>query len=170
MNMRRLAFSGLLWAAAIVLTLVLAEFQRVTGPTYPKSGSLQMGSETIQYELLRTHDTGLDMPVRIEVGPPIQGSVVWRRFPTDEPWQTVPMEREGGELVSAIDFQPPAGKVEYQVVLESESGERHTIPDDEPAIARFKGAVPTAVLLPHVLAMFPQHVAGHSSPPRGPSA
>jgi hypothetical protein len=129
-------------------------FQRVTGPTYPKNGSVQMDSGSVDYELLRSYDTGSDLPVRIEVGPDIRGSLVWRRYPTEEPWGTVTMTREAGVLTAAIDSQPPAGKVEYQIVLESASGERRAVPDDEPAVARFKGPVPTAILAPHVLAMF----------------
>jgi len=72
--MPRFVISGLLWVAAILVTIALAMFQRVTGPSYPKSGSSKIGAETIPYELLRSYDTGSDLPVRVETGPDIRGS------------------------------------------------------------------------------------------------
>jgi hypothetical protein len=57
-------------------------------------------------------------------------------------------------LTAAIPHQPPAGKVEYRLILESGSGERFILPEGESVVARYKGEVPAWVLIPHVIAMF----------------
>jgi hypothetical protein len=59
----------------------------------------------------------------------------------------------GGGLEASIPHQPPAGKVEYRVVLQD--GARETsLPEDGLVVARFRGNVPAGVLIPHILAMF----------------
>jgi hypothetical protein len=66
------------------------------------------------------------------------------------------MAREGADLVTALPHQPPAGKLEYQVRLAkgpAEGGATALFPP-RPAVTRFKGDVPAAVLVPHVLCMF----------------
>ena len=82
----------------------------------------------------------------------VTGHVAWRRYPTDDPWQTIDLVRNGDTLTAALPHQPVAGKLEYQVRLER-GGERAVFPE-RPAITRFRNDVPAAVLIPHVLAMF----------------
>jgi len=64
----------------------------------------------------------------------------------------VVLARTGGTLEAALPHQPPAGKLEYQVRLRRGS-EQAAFPPLA-AITRFKGDVPAAVLIPHILAMF----------------
>jgi hypothetical protein len=118
-------------------------------------GNLTLGDETLVYRMLRSHGGAGDLPVRIETGnSTLQGTLVWRRYPTEEDWRLIPLRNENGALVAAVPHQPPAGKVEYQVILETQSGERHTVPDAETVVARFRGDVPIWILIPHVVAMF----------------
>ncbi|HSM12615.1 MAG TPA: hypothetical protein VLA66_00975 [Thermoanaerobaculia bacterium] len=142
----------LVWVLAIVVTLVAAVWQRTTGPTYPARGKVAVGGETVRYRLARSHVTGSDQPVRVAAGSEVSGEILWRRYPTREAWASVPMRREGAELVGELPSQPAAGKLEYRVVL-SAAGDRAEIPP-EPAVTRFRGAVPAPILLPHILAMF----------------
>jgi hypothetical protein len=152
--MRRPIVTTLLWLAAIIITLALAVFQRLTGPTYPLRGNLDVGSETITYRLLRSQGES-DLPVRIDTGTSgLEGTLLWRRYPTDEDWRVVPLINEDATLVATIPKQPPAGKVEYRLILESGSGERYALPEGESVVARYKGDVPAWVLIPHVIAMF----------------
>ena len=62
------------------------------------------------------------------------------------------MYRKEGKLIGVIPNQPPAGKVEYTIVLHSNSIDYKL--NEEPVIIRFKGAVPMAVLTPHIFFMF----------------
>jgi hypothetical protein len=52
-----------------------------------------------------------------------------------------------------IPHQPPAGKVEYRLILRS-GDDTVAIPEGDPIVARFRGDVPASVLIPHILAMF----------------
>jgi len=63
------------------------------------------------------------------------------------------MTRGDDGLEATIPHQPPAGKVEYRLVLDG-SGDRIDLPPSEAAVARFRADVPAAVLIPHILAMF----------------
>ena len=63
------------------------------------------------------------------------------------------MSRNGDTLLSMLPHQPPAGKLEYAVELQS-GDDMLRVPDRQSIVTRFKGDVPTGVLLPHVIAMF----------------
>ncbi|MFO7653634.1 MAG: hypothetical protein R6X25_07395 [Candidatus Krumholzibacteriia bacterium] len=80
-------------------------------------------------------------------------TLVWRRFPTADPWQRVRLLPRADRLEAEIPAQPPAGKVEYFLEVH-DRGRVHRVPADEALVARFKGEVPAAVLAVHVLAMF----------------
>lgn len=141
------------WAAAVVITLASAVYQRMSGPTYPVRGSVTLGGQTHSIRLTRTHPGAGDQPVVITMpDPAVTGHVAWRRFPTGDPWQTIDLARSGDALTAALPHQPVAGKLEYQVRLER-GAERAVFPE-RPAITRFRNDVPAAVLVPHVLAMF----------------
>jgi hypothetical protein len=144
--------SKVLWTVAVLVTLVSAYWQRVSGPTYPLRGDVTIGGQEVGYRLTRSHGGATDQPVRLVVPGNVQGEVVWRRFPTSDPWQVIPMVRSGDSLVAALPNQPPAGKLEYQVRLRDASGEVQL--PRRPAVTRFKGEVSALVLIPHIIAMF----------------
>jgi hypothetical protein len=83
----------------------------------------------------------------------VTGVVRYRRYPANEPLQDVPMSRVGEDLVALLPAQPPAGKLEYSVVLTTPSGTVN-VPGGEPIVMRFKGDVPALLLIPHVVTMF----------------
>jgi hypothetical protein len=143
----------LLWLAALVVTVALAAFQRGTGPSYPLRGTVVIDGQAHRYSLPRTHGGagGLEVSVALPAG--VDGTLLWRRYPTSDPWQALPMVRERQGLVTTIPHQPPAGKVEYRIELAA-AAEQVVIPAVEAAVARFRADVPAAVLVPHILAMF----------------
>jgi hypothetical protein len=141
------------WALAVVITLGTLAWQRTTGPTYPARGSVRLGAQTIELKLERSHSTASDQPVRVTVADPVvTGEVVWRRYPTSEPWGVLELRREGAVLGAMLPVQATAGKLEYQVRLRR-GGEQAVFPE-RPAITRFRGDPPVAVLIPHILTMF----------------
>ncbi len=144
----------LLWALAVLITLSSVVYQRMTGPTYPIRGKVTVEGERVSYKLIRSHETTGDAAMRFRVPDRgVRGELVWRRYRSNDTWQTIPLEREGDELIAVIPRQPAAGKVAYRVVLIPESGERIVL-NTEPALIRFKGPVPAVVLIPHILFMF----------------
>jgi hypothetical protein len=141
------------WALAVVVTLGSAYWQRVSGPTHPVRGGVAFEESAATMRLERSHGGEGDQPVRVHApDDEIEGVVVWRRYPTRDPWRRDALERRGDWLEGALPHQPPAGKIEYQVEL-ARAGERRTFPA-APAVTRFKGDVSPWALVPHVLAMF----------------
>jgi hypothetical protein len=153
------------WNVGVILLLVtmLLSFsrapprslpaQRMSGPTYPARGHVVLGGQEIRLRLTRSHGGAGDQPVRVDApDPAVTGTVAFRRYPTKDAWTFLPMARDGNALAAALPYQPPAGKLAYQVRL-SRGAETVLFPP-RPAVTRFKGDVPAAILIPHVAAMF----------------
>ena len=144
----------LLWLIALVLTVVAAYVQRVTGPTYALSGRTQLAGKTVVYALPRSHGGESDAPIIIQSSDSsVEGFVEWKRLNSDDRWTKVKMENRNGVVVSELPHQPPAGKLQYRIIL-TLGNEAAIIPANEPAVIRFKGDVPPAILVTHILAMF----------------
>ena len=109
-----------IWLLTFLVTVGFLVWQKMSGPTYPSRGSVDVGTGEFPVELLRTHSINGDLPVTVVTAAPgapdpgVAGTVVWRRFPTDEPWQRLPMRYEQGALRAELPRQPMAGKLEYQ--------------------------------------------------------
>jgi len=140
----------LLWVIAVVITLVSAIYQRMTGPTYPLSGEVKINEKTINYKLIRSQGGEEDAIIKIAThDDSIEGILYWKRFKTDDEFIAVPMDYENGELIASLPNQPKAGKLEYYVELNNVK-----IPAEQNVVIRFKGDVPIWILIPHVIAMF----------------
>jgi hypothetical protein len=147
---------------AVVLMLAAAVYQRRTGPTYPMRGEITVGADSYGYHLLRSQETTEQARIAVSrPGAEASGTLTYRRYPTNDPFTTVPLQAEAGEegevLVAYLPLQPPAGKVEYSLSLETAAGPVR-IPEigseEETIVLRYKGPVPAAVLIAHVACMF----------------
>lgn len=161
----------ILWFLAIVLTLAAAYYQRKTGPTYPKRIEVTLNDSLYTLSLVRS--IGLDerSEVKLKIADTsIKARILYRRFPTDEPYQSAPFvfsvrpvesylmnnifkitEEKG--LFAQVPPQPPAGKLQYYIEITDRNGTQ-TIMKESPVIIRFKGGVPGYILAPHILLMF----------------
>lgn len=146
--------SILIWIAAFVLTISTAIYQRITGPTYPISGEIKIGSEIINYKLDRSHGGEGDHPIVIRAeDKSITGILVWKRYKTIDEWTKVEMTRKDEELVAHLPHQPPAGKLVYHIVIQNEE-KSVILPNKGEVIIRFKGDVPVYFLIPHIIFIF----------------
>ncbi len=148
--------SAALWAAAFVVTVLLALFQRMTGPSYPLRGEASLSTgEVITFRLPRSDEGRGTLRVTLPKPAADQSlSLEWRRWPTDEEFSIIPMTDSGDDLLEAsIPQQPAAGKVEYRI-RENSEGTPSLIPATETVVARYRGSVPAGILIPHILAMF----------------
>lgn len=137
----------------MLLTAGLLVYQRRTGPTYPISISESVGQGQVTGSLIRTHETTGPAEISVSASPGLEGELVWRRFPTQDPWERMAMTREGGKLKASLPLLPAAGKAEY--VVEIKDGDaKGDFPKDGTAILRYKGAVPAWLLITHVVFMF----------------
>jgi len=148
--MRKFAF----WAIAVLITLASAVYQRMTGPTHPFRGKVSISSSEIKYGLPRSAENIEDCEIALKIpNPDISGFVTYKRYKTDDAWIQVPLTRKDSLLVASLPKQPAAAKLVYKVVLRAREKEV-SLTRDSPVVIRFKGVVPAAVLIPHILVMF----------------
>lgn len=145
--------SILLWLFSFLIMLSAAVYQRLTGPTHPKRGQVEIEGETIRYKLVRTWEVGSRAEVKIETPlEGVEGKVRLKRYKSFDEWSEKPLVRQGDELIAYLPELPAAGKVEYIIFLKQ--GDDFIQLEPEPLILRYKGAVPGLVLIPHIFFMF----------------
>lgn len=159
------------WLLAILITLSAAYYQRKTGPTYPIQEEIQVNGTEYKLRLIRSIELGERHYVKLGIkDSSISATLHYRRYNVDEPYKSVAfryeehpinsflmnrlfgVEKETG-LFADIPPQPPAGKIEYYFEITDGSG-KTTYFENQPIIIRFKGAVPSSILTPHIILMF----------------
>jgi hypothetical protein len=146
--------NAILWILALLITVSSAVYQRKTGPTYPISGETELEGKIITYELWRSHESTKDYEISIQAqDPALGGYIIYKRHKTDDPWSKRSLLRENGVLIASLPHQPPAGKLDYKVIVTHEDREL-SLSGENPVTIRFKGAVPPYALFPHILIMF----------------
>jgi hypothetical protein len=142
------------WILAVIITLGVAVYQRMTGPTYPESYKFEFNDKEYSFSLPRSQNGTNDAMILLNLKDAgIGGYIFYRRFKSGDEFDTIRFHRENEDLIAWLPGQPPAGKLEYGVKLFSMQGEElFTTP--EPIVIRFKDTVPAFVLIPHVLLIF----------------
>ena len=162
---------SILWFLAIVITLSAAYYQRKTGPTYPKSINVTVND--LVYELKLVRSLGLDerpeVKLRID-DTSLRARIFYKRFKTNDEYSVSefrykvypvnsPLMNKVFKVTEERGFfaelpqQQPAGKLQYYIELTDSKGTT-TLLKDAPLVIRFKGAVPSFILTPHILFMF----------------
>ena len=145
--------SLLFWLLALLITISSAVYQRMTGPTYPLVDKFKLGENIIPYKFERSHSITSDSKVSIAVkDSTVTAYLFWRRYKYDTEYNSIKMNGKD-TLVAYLPKQPPAGKLEYYVKIEN-NGDVINVPEQNDVVIRFKGDVPSWILIPHVLAMF----------------
>jgi hypothetical protein len=139
-----------IWLLAIIITVGSAVYQRLTGPTHPKHYVTLLNSKAISVTLDRAHAGDGNHVVSVTTNDEaITGTVEWKRFNTGDEFTAVPMTYRYGILTAELPHQPPAGKLNYKVIL-TDGKETFTAV----TVIRFRGDVPATVLILHVIFMF----------------
>jgi len=141
-----------LWVISFILMAGLGLYQRLTGPTHPVRGSVSLAGSKYTYSLLRSHDTGKDAVLEMEIPSGTKAIYRFKRFKSNDNWSTQDLVAVNDTLKAYIPAQPAAGKVEYQLAIFD--GEKYIPLSEEPVVIRFKGAVPKYILIPHIFFMF----------------
>ncbi len=145
-----------IWILALLITVASAVFQRKTGPTYPTDGKVKFHNNILSFTFLRTHSGNKGQPVTVEWAHPdtsLEATLLYRRINSSDPWMDIVMGQDESGFYATIPHQPPAGKVEYQIRVTADSSSIF-LPGEKPIVTRFKGKVPAAFLIPHILFMF----------------
>ena len=148
---------ALLWVMAVILMFIAVVYQRKTGPTYPKRGTLNLQGKSYRYKLTRSEWTNKDARAAVPGPENLTGTTFYKRYKTKDEFTALMMQRdeEKKDLFAILPRQPAAGKLEYYVELSFE-GQAIRIPSagEENILIRFKDPVPGFILWPHVVMMF----------------
>lgn len=143
----------MLWVVSFLVMAAIVIYQRVTGPTYPITAKIEINSQSYKFSLPRTHPGEGDQIISLAIpDKSVKGKFISKRFKSNDEWQTVSMVRNHENLEASIPHQPTAGKIIYQIILES-NGREFSL-TQEPVIIRFNSGVPTIVLILHLFFLF----------------
>ncbi|MCM1531847.1 MAG: hypothetical protein NC048_04820 [Bacteroides sp.] len=147
---------------AVVLTMLFAVFQRMSGPTNPKSGKVEVNGHKYAYKMPRSGTTGEETTVKFpniidntsgaSTQAASQGAFLfYRRYPLveGEEYTMVPMRWQDGSWTASLPSRPMAGKWAYYLQVEGRD-----FFADSPVVIRYRGMVPAGILIPHILLMF----------------
>jgi hypothetical protein len=139
----------------MAIMFAAADYQERTGPTKEFKGSFVLEGENYDYALIRSGNTDQGAPVLVpDPGQGVSGTVMYKRFPTSDPFSPLFLEPVAGELQGVLPVQPAAGKLEYYVLLDTSEGTLRIPEGEETLIIRYKDPVPLGFLVPHVICMF----------------
>jgi hypothetical protein len=144
------------WVFAVVFTVAMARYQKITGPTYPISGKTSLNGTEIKYQLIRTAENDKDAKIAINVpDTSIKGTITYKRFKSNDSLITTQLIRKNDTLYFMMSKQPAAGKMMYEIVLNhGDQKVKLNSKTNEFVVMRFKGPVPFTILIPHIFFMF----------------
>lgn len=157
--MKKKTYSILLWVLAVVLTLIIFVYQRMTGPTHPVMAKETFKGKEISYRLLRSRNINETLPVRIKApDAEVTAFINYKNYKdANDDWKSagneIEMKRTGDVLSGEIPGKKKmAAKIEYtvRVVIDNEN---FLINKGKSIVARFKGEVPAIFLIIHILFM-----------------
>lgn len=137
------------WILAIVITLALSIYQRMTGPTYPQKVNIELRGERYQIKLPRSGVQRDEIVTLKGVPSSVEAKMHYRRYPTTNDYTTVDFQWQDGAWQAALPVQPVAGKLQYYLTVDGKDYLK-----DEPVVIRFRNDVPAYILIPHILLMF----------------
>lgn len=137
------------WILAIVITLALSIYQRMTGPTYPKKVNVELRGQSFQIKLPRSGVQRDEIVTLKGVPSSVEVKMHYRRYPTTNDYTTVDFQWQDGAWQAALPVQPVAGKLQYYLTIDGKDYLK-----DEPVVIRFRNDVPAYILIPHILLMF----------------
>jgi hypothetical protein len=139
----------LYWLLAVVITLALSIYQRVTGPTHPKRVTVELRGDSYQLKLPRS-GVQKDEIVKLKGLPAdAKAQLHYRQYPTANDFTSADFLWKDSVLQAALPVQPVAGKLQYYLTVD---GKDYLA--EEPVVIRFRNDVPASILIPHILLMF----------------
>ena len=137
------------WLLAIVITLVLSVYQRMTGPTYPKRMTVELKGESYKIKLPRSGVQHDEMVTLKGIPSDVSSQIHYRRYPSADEYTTANFVWVDSAWQTVLPVQPVAGKLQYYITIDGKD-----YAADEPVVIRFRNDVPASILIPHILLMF----------------
>ena len=137
------------WLIAIVITLVLSIYQRMTGPTNPKRVTVELNEKNYKLKLPRSGVQEDEIVILKGIPSNTNAQIHYHRYPTSDEYTTIDFSWKDDKCQATLPVQPVGGKLQYYITVEGKD-----YPVDEPLIIRFRNDVPASILIPHILFMF----------------
>ena len=137
------------WLVAVVITLVLSIYQRMTGPTYPKKVIVELNRGSYKVKLPRSGVQHDEIILLKDIPSDTKAQLHYSRYPTTNDYTTVDFSLKDNQLQAVLPVQPVAGKLQYYITV---GGKDYAA--DEPPLIRFRNDVSAGILIPHILFMF----------------
>ena len=137
------------WTLAIVITLALSVYQRITGPTHPKKVTIELNGQQYKMKLPRSGVRTDEIITLSDVPAEANAQIHYRRYPSHDDFSTKAFTWQDSTWQVTLPVQPVAGKLQYYITVNN-----HNYPSDEPLVIRFRNDVPAYILVPHILLMF----------------
>lgn len=143
----------LIFVLAFFLTIFFSIYQRMTGPTHPFKVKLKIFEKEYKFKLPRSENTGKNAKIILPIADRIvKADLYFKNISEDKEWEKIEFKREGKELIASLKTLPPAGKYLYYIKLYYLL-KNVQIPE-KPITIRFKGKVPTLILIIHIFTIF----------------
>jgi len=159
------------WTLAILITFAAVIYQRKTGPTYDKKVDIKVNNKLYNLKLVRSVEIGSNTPFKLAIDDStIKATLFYKKYLTNETYTPVEfvyaekpihsfiinsifgITKEKGWFVDIPD-QPAAGKIQYYFEI-TDNNDTKTYLKNQPIVVRYKGAVPSSILIPHIFFMF----------------
>ncbi len=134
---------------SLIFALIVAVFQRITGPTYPVKGTINVDGRDVKYKLPRSCTIKKNECVVYIYGNVADAYILWKRLGVDEEFKRIGFNHKNGKSIAIIpDDFAPASKIEYDFFV----GERKV--NLKKIILRFKGEVKSWAIITHIIFLF----------------
>ena len=100
------------WLLAIVITLVLSIYQRMTGPTYPKRLTVELKGERYKIKLPRSGVQHDEMVTLKGIPSDVSSQIHYRRYPLADEYTTADFVWQDSAWQAVLPVQPVAGKLQ----------------------------------------------------------
>ncbi|MCK9164012.1 MAG: hypothetical protein M0O93_06675 [Bacteroidales bacterium] len=145
----RKSIIAIFWILAIILTLCSSIYQRKTGPTNPKKTTIKINDKDYKLSFPRSA-TATNNTITLNIPDTnVKAQLIYREYNLNKEFTKIDFNNNGQTLTVNLPIQPNAGKLEYYVSVNQEM-----LFESDPLILRFKGDVPSEVLIPHIIFMF----------------
>jgi len=152
----------ILWILSFFVTLLVAYYQRISGPTYPLKEKHRIASNVFYSHFPRSCTRGKECEISVQVSFPggksekiflknINGKIKLKRHKSYDKWKYLDLAKEGARLRYILPEQPSGGKLEYQVFVYNEN---RLLFETPLVIVRFKNEVPPLILSLHIFFVF----------------
>lgn len=144
-----------IWILAAIITVAAAVFQRITGPTYPLKGTKEIAGQKIKYKLTRSAEVAKNINITAPAINDYQAFLVFKKYKTNDSLTYQPMTFDNQQWLGQLPPLPAAGKYIYNIYYQHLQNTNQWLAlSDKNVVIRFKGEVPTWILILHILFIF----------------